>query len=570
MCGSARIEKAKGEGKSEAAVATGGTGAMSDTNGAGQIEAHRPIIEGYRPGGGDDEAWALVEGRLAELEALLGGGEWRLMSMQAEQEFSRQGLREITDMARVMYLKNPLIQRGVDVKRFYVWGQGVSVQAAQEEVAAVIRAFEEDEKNIVSLTSHQARMNAEVELQTDGNLFFVFFVNPATGRVRVRTMAFGEVEEVVTNPEDSREPWFYLRRWSERKLTASGSREYESRVAWYPDWRYNPTSKPGMLDGQPVRWETPVYHVRVGGFSNWQFGISEIYDTIDWAMAYKEFLEDWASIVRAYRRFAFQLTTPGGRRGIAAAKTKLNSTLGNASGSEAETNPPPVVGSTFISGEGVNLQPVRTSGATVAAEDGRRLLLMVAASMGLPETFFGDVSVGTLATAKSLDRPTELAMTDRQTLWADVLGDIYRFVLLWAVKAPSGALRGVGRIERTVEEGVIEERVIWNEGVDPSVAVTFPPLVESDVKERIEAIVNAATLGQAGTLAGTVDLPTLSRMLLLALGVEDVDEIVERLFPDGEVADEPTAERSQAEAQMVEALRALREALERSSDGAGE
>jgi len=533
---------------------------MSELNG---VEAAQPIIEGYRPMGDEGEAWAVMESRIAELEGLLAGGDWRLLSMQAEQEFSREGLRQITDMARVMYLKNPIIQRGVDVKRFYVWGHGVSVKAADAEVGEVISAFEDDKKNRVTLTSHQARMNAEVELETDGNLFFVWFVNQTTGRVRVRTIPFGEIAEVVSNPEDGREPWYYLRRWTERRGSAAG-RESVGRSAWYPDWNYNPVNKPAELDGHPIRWETPIFHVRVGGFSDWTFGISEIYDSIDWAMAYKEFLEDWASIVRAYRRFAFQLTTPGGRRGIAAAKTKLGTTYGNAGGSEGETNPPPLVGSTFIGGEGTSLTPVRTSGATVSAEDGRRLLLMVAASFGLPETFFGDVSVGTLATAKSLDRPTELAMTDRQTLWADVLGEIYQFVLLWAVKASNGPLRGLGRIERTVEDGCIEERVMWNDDIDAGVAVTFPPLVEDDVKERVEAIVSAATLGQAGTLAGTMDLPTLARMLLLALGVDDVDEIIERLFPDGEVPEaEPTPERTQAEAAMIEALRELRDVLSR-------
>ncbi|HRJ40438.1 MAG TPA: hypothetical protein PL105_01090 [Caldilineaceae bacterium] len=538
---------------------------MSDSNGTGAYEAEavRPIIEGYRPGGEGDEAWALMEGRLAELESLLSGGDWRLISMQAEQEFSREGLRQITEMARIMYLKNPLIQRGIDVKRFYVWGQGVSVKAADSDIHEAIKAFEEDEKNVVSLTSHQARMSAEVELETDGNLFFVFFVSPTTGRVRVRTVAFGEIAEVVCNPEDSKEPWYYLRRWQERRMSAGGARESVSRTAWYPDWRYNPTAKPATLDGHPVQWGQSMYHVKVGGFSDWTFGISEVYDTIDWALAYKEFLEDWASIVRAYRRFAFQLTTPGGRRGIAAAKSKLNTTLGNGSGSEPETVPPPVVGSTFISSPDVSLQPVRTSGATVSAEDGRRLLLMVAASTGLPETFFGDASVGSLATAKSLDRPTELAMTDRQTLWADILGDIYRFVAFWGVKAANGPLRGLGRIERTVEDGVIEERVIWNEDIDPTISVTFPPLVEGDVKERVEALVAAATLGKAGTLAGTMDLPTLARMLLIALGADDVDEVVERLFPDGEVPDATGPERSAAEAGMVEALRELRQALER-------
>src|SRR5690606_19652667 len=116
-----------------------------------------------------------------------------------------------------------------------------------------------------------------------------------------------------------------------------------------------------------------------------------------------------------------------------AAKTKLAS---SSSGDGTITNPAPVVGSTFISGAGVKLEAVKTSGATVSAEDGRRIMLMVAAAMNLPETFYGDASVGSLATAKSLDRPTELAIKDRQSLWIDVLNAIHDFVLFWQVKAP--------------------------------------------------------------------------------------------------------------------------------------
>ena len=544
---------------------------MSETNGAGQAvetttevgEAARPIIGDYRPGSAAEEQYVLLEGRLAELERLLTSGDWQQLSMQSEHEFSRAGLRHITELARIMFLKNPLVERGVKVQRLYVWAQGVSVRAADPDIGEVVTAFEDDEKNQVVLTGHQARMDAETTLQTDGNLFFVFFVNRTTGRVRTRTISFSEIEEVVCNPNDNREPWYYLRRWTQQGMDASGARTSTSKAAWYPDWRYDPTNKPSKLDGHDVRWDTPIYHVRVGGFNDWRFGLSEIYNSIDWAMAYKEFLEDWSSIVRAYRRFAFQLSTPGGRRGISAAKTKLNTTYANGNTSDPETNPPPVVGSTFISSPDVSWQAVRTSGATVSAEDGRRLLLMVAASVGLPETFFGDVSVGTLATAKSLDRPTELAMPDRQTFWADVLRNIYNYVLLWAVKANNGPLRGLGRIERVVEDGMIEERVIWNEGVEPDIAITFPPLVESEVQERISAIVEAATLGQAGTLAGTVDLPTLARMLLVALGQEDVDEIIERLFPDGEAPDATEPERTTAEAGMIEALRELRDALSR-------
>lgn len=486
--------------------------------------------------------------RLAALEMALESVDWRLLTMQADQEFSRQGLRDITEFSRIMHLKNPLVRRGVDTKRLYVFGQGYNVKAADEDIDAALTAFYRDPDNQVELTSHQAQGMKETELQTDGNLFFVFFTNRTTGRVRLRSIPFDEVDDVVCDPDDAKRPWFYRRQWTQMNVDGS----QQSMTAYYPDWRYSPISQPATFRDVPVRWETPVFHVRVGGFSNWRFGVSEVYAAIDWAKAYKEFLEDWASIVRSYRRFAFQLTTPGGKSGIAAAKAKLGTGVTSTSG---ETNPAPVVGSTFISGEGVNLQPVRTSGATVGADDGRRLLLMVAAATGLPETFFGDASVGTLATAKSLDRPTELMMRDRQTLWGDVLGQIHDYVLLQQVKAPQGALRGLGTVAVELEDGRRVEAVRWSEDVNAHVAIDWPPLIEHDVTAAVAAISQAATLnGQ--TLAGTINLETVSRLLLTALGVQDVDQIL------AQMADDETAEPAAAsEAALVMAVTELRDTL---------
>jgi hypothetical protein len=54
---------------------------------------------------------------------------------------------------------------------------------------------------------------------------------------------------------------------------------------------------------------------------------------------------------------------------------------------------------------------------------------MVAAATGMPEFFFGDANVGNHATAKTLDRPTELKFLDRQTLWADIHQDILQYVI---------------------------------------------------------------------------------------------------------------------------------------------
>src|SRR3990170_4491244 len=64
----------------------------------------------------------------------------------------------IADLARILYLKNPLIQRGVRVKRYYVWGQGMTTKAKDEEINQVLQDFADDVKNKDELTSHQARM----------------------------------------------------------------------------------------------------------------------------------------------------------------------------------------------------------------------------------------------------------------------------------------------------------------------------------------------------------------------------------------------------------------------------
>lgn len=331
--------------------------------------------------------------RLASLEMALEAQGWRVLSADADNEFSRAGLRDITQFARVMAIKNPLIKRGVQVQRLYVFGQDFNVTAETEEIDDLLTEFYDDPRNLAELTSHQAIGQKETELQTDGNLFFVFFTNQVTGRVRVRSIPFDEVEDRIANPDDGREPWYYLRRWTDTRMGADGVPVLTAMRAYYPDWRYTPTARPAAFGDVPIHWERPIFHVRVGGYGNWKFGLSEVYDAIDWARAYKEFLEDWASIVRAYRKFAFALTTPGGKNALSAAKAKLGGTLGD--GTAASVNMPPAVGSTFIAGPDVSLQPVRTSGATVGAEDGRRLLLMVAASFGLPECYSDDTEVMT-------------------------------------------------------------------------------------------------------------------------------------------------------------------------------
>lgn len=469
-----------------------------------------------------------LQERLVELEDAIAG--WDRLEGESEREFSRDGLRRIMALSRLMFLKNPLINRAVTIQAFYVFGQGVTIQAAHPDVNDVVQAFLDDVKNKAELTAHQTRTETEQTLQVEGNIFFVLFTNPTTGRVRIRTIPVDEVHDIIANPDDSREPWYYHRAWTQVPLNGSGA---VHQAAYYPDWRYQPSSRPGTLNGTPIQWATPVYHVRVGGLKGMRFGVPETYAAIDWARAYKSFLENWATITQAYARFAFKATTPGGARGVAAAKTRLSTTIGHQD--RTETNPSSVTGSTFIAaaGTGTDLTPIRTAGATTSASDGRHLLLMVAAATGLPEFFFGDANVGNHATAKTLDRPTELKFTDRQTLWADTLRDILGYVVDQSVLASKGKLTGtVGKDDEGDRIITLANDPATGEPMDRSITVEFPPILEHSVLEQAQAIVTAMTLDGKKPVLDTPEMMELTlKLMFQALGVQDADEVLDRLLP---------------------------------------
>jgi len=502
----------------------------------------------------------LFQERLAELELHLEDQGWQTLSGTTDKEFSRAGLRKINNLARLYWLKNPLIRRAILTQVQYVFGQGINIQARHPMVDEVIQAFLNDNKNKSELTEHQAYMVKETELQCFSNIFFVFFVNKYNGQVRIRTIPMDEIEDIVCNPEDAKDPWFYLRTWtvSGTDIT-TGQNVSKTSSAYYPDWRYKPNKMPKKIGGIPVKVDTPIYHVAVNKLSDMKFGVSEIYSAIDWAKAYKEFLEDWATIVRAYARFAWKLTTKGGAAGVSSAKAKLGTTLGTGT----ETNPPPVTGSTFLSTEGVKIDPIKTAGATTKAEDGRFLRLMVSSATGIFEHYLtGDPSTGNLATAKAMELPMLIMFRDRQQLWTSVLKAILDYVIDQAV-----GKQIPGSIEKDVygEDIVVlandkenEDEALRDKPIDRSIDIDFPSILE-DIETRVNAVVAAATL-DGKPLAGTLEIKLVTRLVLEALGLDDIDKIMAEMYPPEE---EGVNKPPDVEEMFVSAVKSLKEALDK-------
>lgn len=480
----------------------------------------------------------MLEERLAELELALEDVGWISLTMETTQDFSRGGLAKIIQIARLMARKNPLINHAITVMSDYVYGQGVSTGYADERLNDIWQEFWDDPRNQSALTDHRALIENEQELEQAGNLFYALFTNISTGRVRVRSIPVEEIQGIICNPDDAQEPWYYKRVWTQQEmdLRRTDSVRFDQKVAYYPDFRYWPTDRPKVLGRSqaPILWQSPVYHTKVGGSLHMKFGVPEIYPALDWAKAVKEFLEDVATIHRALARFAWNATAKGSR-GVAAMKAKLGTTL-SATAGQGETNPPPNVGSTAIGAEGTTMTPIRTAGMAPSPDEGKGLDLMVSAGTGVPRTIlFGDADVGNLATAKTLDRPTELKMVSRQQLWSTIFRNLSEYVLMQAVIATaSGLARGVGRFVQDPSDS--SRTVVWANDVDSHLNVDWPPILERDVAELVGAIVKAVTLdGKAP--AAMLTLETITRILLKALGEDDIDELLEQVDEEADTSD---------------------------------
>lgn len=466
------------------------------------------------------EAVRLREGAngLAELELALEDRGWKRQLAISQMEFSRYGIQQIILISRLYFIKNPLVRRGVQVSSHYVFGRGLEVGSDDATANKVLHAFFTDPRNVCEI-GHRALVEKEEALHTDGNLFFALFSSPDDGATVIRTIDATEIQEIISNPDDSAEPWYYRRTWMRQIFDdATGNTNPVQSELWYValghetklrkirdiDVAVDPVTK------RPI----PVLHHKVGGLPKWQFGCPLVYSWIDWARAYKQFLENWATIQQALARFAWQVETQGGQPAIAAFKQTLATTLGN-DGQSVEINPPPTVGSAFISGPGNKMTPVKTAGTQTNPEAGRRIMLMVAAAAGLPETFFGDASTGSLATAQSLDRPTELKFLEAQERWRGLLQCIGQYVLEQSARAPQGRLKEAKKEAEPI-----------------TVEVTFPAVLEHDITQRVAAITNAMTL--SGFETSGIDEKVGVGLLLKELGVEDPDTVLEEMYPEAD------------------------------------
>lgn len=489
-------------------------------------------------------------GATGDINLMLATVEWRRDINMSWLQFSRWGIQQIILIARLYYVKNPIVRRLIDVCAAYVFARGVEVTTNDEKANDVLKDFFARNKNVLG---QNALVECEKRKDYDGNLFWACFADKEdTGLTDVRLIDATEMQDIITDPEDADTPWFYRRCWTQRNFdAATGIVSSETRECWYPALNYEPTVKPTQIQSKPVVWETAIHHRKCGYVGRWLFGCPRAFPMLDWSREARKYLEACASVAQSLMQYAMLITVKGGQQAMAGMKQQLGTTVGPQT-PVWDTNPTAVSGATAVSGPGTEIKAFNTQGAGMDPEKVRQYKLMCAMTAGVPETFLADVSTGNLATATSLDRPTETGFLEKQESWREDLIVLSAYALKVSKKAPSGrllevadkdvlprAIRECGRKRGPRGEVVYEAFKPKDEGIE--IQVNFPAIREGDQKAQMEALALALTLGNRGGQIIGIDEKQGIKRAAEIVEMADPGEMVEEMYPEGKY----TADRTE-------------------------
>lgn len=487
--------------------------------------------------------------------------------------------RRLIQRIRLFRRRSPLAKQAAVLLQHYVLGRGVSLRSANKaKVGRLVDEFWELPANKRTFTGFQAMAQMLDTTFTDGNFLLVLYPDDQLGTLELGYLDYWFLDDVVLDPDNSKVPlWYKVRQaqtafsWADGTYLPALSNEF----VYYRDWR---NDRDDYAPPASMRAQGLVYHVTIN--QRGKFGESDIAAALDWLKSHREFMEDRASLTRSAAQFSWKKKRKGGAADVAQAVSTIQSSLTQNINSW-ESNPPPVAGSTIVENEGTSMDWIKTdTGGANATSDERILRMMAGAGMGgIPNHYFGDEANANLATATSMELPLLKTYENWQKLLEDVIKDLLEFMLNTANVAgrvgdrddstryadrvttpqaviskpeaandpdsadtvgtaineamgsstgPEAPVVQIEMIPKNEPPSVVATADDKSGKVDWFIEVQFPPIVQKDLNIYMAAIKAFFELMPASNIESQKLAVELS---LNALGISDVDETMQRIFP---------------------------------------
>jgi len=252
--------------------------------------------------------------------------------------------------------------------------------------------------------------------------------------------------------------------------------------------------------------EAHIYHVAVNTAG--LRGIPEAYRSYDWAKTHARALADMATLTKALSMIAWTK------------KMKTKSTAAIDAAARMYHDPPPGPGGVQVQNENVSMEPVNVGTGQVSNQQATARLahLETIKPHGFGEHWYGDASTGNLATATAMELPAIWRIEVRQALWEQV----YEALCQYAVR------------QAIIQRDFPMPRLALD--VDTYMDVDFPPAQPNTPGST--ALLLGALAGASGVL---IDEREAAYQAYVALGTNDIAEVMEKQFPGGELPEPPPA-----------------------------
>lgn len=400
--------------------------------------------------------------------------------------------------ARLYGLKDPLAKRAIALMTDYSFGSGISWNTEDKKANQILTDFWYSPDNKALFTAKGQRKSSD-KLLIDGEIFLAVFTGKQTTVRRIDPL---EITEFITDPDDLENVRFYKREWTDTQS--------KSHVDYYRSFANlkNEACQDSLGTSRQKTQDALVYHLAINDLN--QRGNSYLLPALEWIKLYRKFLASRVAVMLALARFAWKVKVQGGAGAVATTKALYH---------EEEIK----AGSTSIENQGADLQPIRTdSGASQAYQDGRQLKLQVSAATGFPEQYFGDISIGNLATAKTVELPVQKMIESYQAIWRGAYEDIYDLIL--------------------TQNGVSGDALY--------VDLDFPA-----VTEESSAVMSQTIMQMVQTFPQLADSNDVLQQALITLGIKNTNEAIDAL--------DKVAKESKSDPSVVlsKALREFREVI---------
>lgn len=438
----------------------------------------------------------------ADIELALDDRGWLVGGKRMAGELDPMSRQVQVNRARYYWLRDPLAKQAIRLWTDYAFGaEAVSWSCDDAGTMTSLNKFMKDRRNR-RITSRRGMRRMSNKLLIDGELFFAVYTDGV-----IRAFDCLQITDIITDPDDDDTVIAY-----KRVTTGNGFVAQAPLTRYYKPWDFDEEADLKLIDPvgkKPFKFEDDVvlYHHDLDAME--KRGNSLLGSSSDWSREHRRFMAARVALTQALSRFAYKGTVKGGQKVIDGIRSKLESTFaqtGLSGGTEHQ--PANAPGGTWLQNDGINLEAMpRGTGANDAKSDADGLKLMVCAGTGIMLHYFGDPSTGNLATATAMELPMLKMFGAYQQLWKDTWRDLFSIVL---------------------EENPDDEPA--------EISIEMPAIIEDD-------------LAALGTFIGSVTaafpeakIPDLLQMCLVSAGVQNIEEVMDKIAKQKEVNDKAAAD----------------------------